>query len=65
MTLTLGHGPLSGDPPPANAVVDGPAHRILIGTDGVAWSSEEPLPEGLAQHDHLSFDGDGVAVEVG
>lgn len=30
MTLTLGHGPLSTDPAPANYTVDGPAHRIMV-----------------------------------
>lgn len=30
MTLTLGHGPLSGDPSPANYTLDGPAHRIFV-----------------------------------
>lgn len=30
MTLTLGHGPLSGDPSPANYTIDGPAHRIFV-----------------------------------
>lgn len=30
MTLTLGHGPLSGAPSPGNYTIDGPAHRIFI-----------------------------------
>lgn len=30
MTLTLGHGPLSGDPSPSNYTIDGPAHRLLV-----------------------------------
>jgi uncharacterized protein (DUF427 family) len=30
MTLTLGRGPLSGDPAPSNYSIDGPAHRIFI-----------------------------------
>lgn len=30
MTLTLAHGPLSGDPAPANYTIDGPAHRIFV-----------------------------------
>ncbi len=30
MTLTLGHGPLSGDPSPGNYTIDGPAHRIFV-----------------------------------
>lgn len=30
MTLTLGHGPLSGDPAPGNYTIDGPAHRIFV-----------------------------------
>ncbi|CAN5763011.1 DUF427 domain-containing protein [soil metagenome] len=29
MTLTLGHGPLSGDPAPGNFTIDGPKHRIF------------------------------------
>ena len=30
MTLTLGHGPLSGDPAPGNFTIDGPKHRIFV-----------------------------------
>jgi hypothetical protein len=30
MTLTLGHGPLSGDPPDSNYDIDGPKHRLLF-----------------------------------
>lgn len=30
MTLTLGHGPLSGDPAPGNYTIDGPKHRIFL-----------------------------------
>lgn len=30
MSLTVGRGPLSGDPAPGNYAIDGPAHRILI-----------------------------------
>jgi uncharacterized protein (DUF427 family) len=30
MTLTLGHGPLSGDPPESNYAIDGPQHRLLF-----------------------------------
>lgn len=28
--MTLGRGPLSGDPAPANSTIDGPRHRIFI-----------------------------------
>lgn len=30
MSLTLGHGPLSGDPAAANYAIDGPPHRIFV-----------------------------------
>ncbi len=30
MTLTRGHGPLSGDPAPGNFTIDGPRHRIFV-----------------------------------
>lgn len=30
MSLTLGHGPLSGDPAPGNFTIDGPKHRIFV-----------------------------------
>ena len=33
-------------------------------TDG-AWSYESPLPEALAVQGHLSFDGEGIEVELG
>lgn len=30
MTLTLGNGPLSGSPAPANYTIDGPRHRLFV-----------------------------------
>jgi len=45
-------------------------YRSLLGGDGsvavadVAWGYEEPLPEATLLPGHLSFDGDGITVEV-
>lgn len=61
MSLTLGHGPLSGDPAAESyatwwSLADGP--------DDVAWGYDEPLPEGLGLADHLAFSGADATVEV-
>lgn len=34
------------------------------GSDAIAWSYDEPLPEGSGLTGHLSFDGEGVVVVV-
>jgi uncharacterized protein (DUF427 family) len=37
----------------------------VAGIADAAWSYETPLPEAMKAQDHVSFDGDGIEIEIG